>query len=186
MKMCKTNIILLSIGAMLLCLGISIITVNAEERPNIAMIVIEGEKHDIKVGNDKAVYYAMVMTADGEVVRNSEYSKVRWYIQSSVKKERLNIRVNETNRLITDKNSKYYGCYSVTLYAPYGTPTNAYRLFAENVKMPMFDQEKEFFFLTDYNDEHFLTAERGSVEYGSITGNSPVVYEAILWTENAV
>lgn len=177
------NIIM--IVAIIFCMGISIAAAKVEEEPDIVKIIIESEKDKIKIGNDKAEFYAMVVTSDGEIVRNSEYSKVRWYIQTKFEKVPLNIRINETSRLVEDKNSKYYGCHSVTVKAPYGLQTNVYRIFAENIKLPMFDQEKEFYFITDYNDEHFMSASKGKVEYGTIEGNAPIVYEKYDYDKDA-
>ena len=177
------NIIIIVI--ILLCMGISIASVKAEEEPDIVKIVIESEKDKIMVGNDKAKFYAMVVTSNGEIVRNSEYSKVRWYVQTKFEKKPLKIRVNETSRLVEDKSSKYYGCYCVTLKAPYGFQSTVCRIFAENIKLPMFDQEKEFYFITDYNDKHFMHAKKGKVEYGTIEGDAPVVHEKYDYDRNA-
>ncbi len=173
----KISACILLIGVFFICMCICIGEASAEEKPDIEKIVIEGEKDRIMVGNDSAVFYAMVLTSDGEVVRNSEYAKVRWYIKTTVGKIPLDTRINDTCRPVTDENSKYYGCYCVTVSAPYGTPTNFYRVFAENVKMPMFDQEKEICFIKDYNDEHFITASKGNVDYGTINGEVPTVTE---------
>ena len=135
------------------------------EKPDIERIVIEREGSSVFSGTGKVKFYAVVITFDGTILRNSEYSDVNWYIKTMDNKL-FYPKINQTAHLVEDKNSKYYGCSCVTVSAPFGTKPDFYKVIAEHKLEPIFDQESEIFFKTDPNNKNFFSFGRGKVEIG--------------------
>ena len=149
---------------------------NQSEKPDIERIVIEKETSSTFSGTGKVKFYAMVITSNNTIVRNSQYSEVNWYMKK-MNNTIFYPKINQTAHLVKDKNSKYYGCSCAIISAPFGTKENFYKVFAENKLEPLFDQESEIFFKTDPDNRTFFNIEKGKVEIGRITGKAPKIEE---------